>query len=558
MGWKFFLLALFLFKVVRILNKTSAWYPQGSKIKNFAYVESLKKDNNELYTEAKNLLAAAHENIKITHIKKSFEGLKQLKDRERNAEKKWFEDLGITIDWNNSDDEISELIQLFNKVLNDESIYRDSIQRIKNTIEQKNESLNLFYTTFNYSISDFLKEQTELFLKDNSRIRIDYMGEDFVSFIEQPFKDFIWNIFKNSYSSESEKEKKTYDDLLKFLEEDVRKNKFLDDIFSQYFKKEKFIDELREAREQTKNNKKAFEEVMYKRHSGKGRVKRAGGSYEVVVDALLNKAYTSLKKGLKDGKKDGFTFSVEQTGGLNEMKADNIVINLSEIDFDFSKMFNDFKDNTIRSRRIQNIEAIGQVLDKIKDKKGEMVFVSDKSYNLSGEFFKKEKGFSAEAPNLLTIKSVLGKAGANQEAITDLIYILMNSGGDGINKNNIEDAKYFLSGQIGNFLFDDVVITEELDKKASNINRIHLFNLNGIFIPLSVFLEGAYNAFYGLTEEVLADYVKINFSLSAINPNEKAREKDWKTFAYEKKKNTKMEIHFFGDFVNFIIKHIKF
>jgi len=65
---------------------------------------------------------------------------------------------------------------------------------------------------------------------------------------------------------------------------------------------------------------------------------------------------------------------------------------------------------------------------------------------------------------------------------------LRNTGNEMINTNgdNIDIVRRTLASLIGNFLFDDVVISNEL--KPANINAVHLLNLDNIYIPLSVFL----------------------------------------------------------------------
>jgi hypothetical protein len=107
-------------------------------------------------------------------------------------------------------------------------------------------------------------------------------------------------------------------------------------------------------------------------------------------------------------------------------------------------------------------------------------------------------------------------------------------------------------------MFDDVVITEELDKYNSNINRIHLFNLNGVFIPLSVFLNAAYEAFESTNKEDLKKYIKIKATLPSVTYKSDGELKidDWYKYIDEKKNNFKMEIHFFKNFVDFIKENI--
>jgi hypothetical protein len=57
---------------------------------------------------------------------------------------------------------------------------------------------------------------------------------------------------------------------------------------------------------------------------------------------------------------------------------------------------------------------------------------------------------------------VLEKANVNSELIEHLVFIAANSGNDRINGNNTEDIRRFFASAIGNFMFDDVLISQEL------------------------------------------------------------------------------------------------
>jgi hypothetical protein len=95
------------------------------------------------------------------------------------------------------------------------------------------------------------------------------------------------------------------------------------------------------------------------------------------------------------------------------------------------------------------------------------------------------KGFAAETPTLANLGGVLARAGVND--IEDLVFALANTGPGRFNSTS-DGMEKFIATKIANFLFDDVVITDALDNYSSSVNRIHVFNLGGIYVPLSVFL----------------------------------------------------------------------
>ena len=82
--------------------------------------------------------------------------------------------------------------------------------------------------------------------------------------------------------------------------------------------------------------------------------------------------------------------------------------------------------------------------------------VSDKSYNLGTDFFAKNKGFTAEQPSLQVLEKVLRRA--NESDIEDLIFVLANTGPQRF-VDGVDFIERYLAAKIGNFVFDDVVIS---------------------------------------------------------------------------------------------------
>ena len=128
-----------------------------------------------------------------------------------------------------------------------------------------------------------------------------------------------------------------------------------------------------------------------------------------------------------------------------------------------------------------------------------------------------------------------------------------------INKRNVDDAMRVIALNIADFLFDDVTITDALDTYSSNLNVIHIFNLNGILVPLSVFLEGVAHSIENNWEEIL-NYVSVSFHAKRVSyntdGNKELTEQDWVNFYQAKLSNNTVSIHFFGDFVNFIMENL--
>jgi len=53
-----------------------------------------------------------------------------------------------------------------------------------------------------------------------------------------------------------------------------------------------------------------------------------------------------------------------------------------------------------------------------------------------------------------------------------------------------------------------------------NVNAIHVFNLDNIYLPFSVFLEAAYNAMNNITDEDYHKYVDVRYTPAPFNYKE--------------------------------------
>jgi hypothetical protein len=82
--------------------------------------------------------------------------------------------------------------------------------------------------------------------------------------------------------------------------------------------------------------------------------------------------------------------------------------------------------------------------------------------------------------------------------------------------------------------------------------------LDGVYIPLSVFLRAALYAFENLPERS-NDYVNVTFNskFNYKNQTDGLQEEDWTQLYRDRINESSLDIHFFGDFVNFIKSNVK-
>lgn len=121
-----------------------------------------------------------------------------------------------------------------------------------------------------------------------------------------------------------------------------------------------------------------------------------------------------------------------------------------------------------------------------------------------------------------------------------------------INQKETQEATHYLATLIAYFLFDDIDIKNFVPTQPQ---AIHLLNLDGVYIPLSVFLEAACEAFAVSVEES-EKLVHVTFhetnEIKEYNTDNILTESDWHKFRLERLKNSSINVHFFGNFVDFI------
>ena len=206
------------------------------------------------------------------------------------------------------------------------------------------------------------------------------------------------------------------------------------------------------------------------------------------------------------------------------------------------------------ANRPQQIERMREFYKKLEGAKGDIIFVSDKNYIIDSKF--KSKGFEAQGPTKLkNLGSMLSTLHMNQDEVEGLIFFLMNCGTDMILGNSDQELLTAFATQIGHFLFDDMEISLNVPQ---GINAIHLLNLTGIYMPISVYLEAVMNSILQLeNSSELNDLVKLTYTPANATPYQPYRDyEDWKNFQVNMLQS-KVTIKFMANFAQFISQHVK-
>ena len=204
--------------------------------------------------------------------------------------------------------------------------------------------------------------------------------------------------------------------------------------------------------------------------------------------------------------------SMSRDGGTlssNMVKSDNIHLFSATVDISLDNIFQQLNDsltgNSLEKNRgiIENF--YNNYLGKIKD--GFIVFENVKNYSLGNNF----RGFSAGTSQPLSqLPSILNEIGLNIDG-DSLVNLLYNTIGGAIGEDRQsyvrDQIRLSMSGAIANFLFDDWQMIGQ-----SGDRSIHIFNLNGVLVPLSYLLISMGEAIKRV-QRAPSDYFKVTFNM---------------------------------------------
>lgn len=547
--------------------ESKGWYPVGN-YKKYAYASSLKDEDSEeaknTYNIAINLLNNAHQSLGSDEtIERSYTQLQNLVTTERSSEIAFLNKYFKT-NFNNETN-FSEILKAINEFLNNKNILEDSLSAIeaidpKNSYKNSNSKL---YQLLNDTIPQKIRDICDNFIKQKGKeLIIEGREEELMTELSNLLKKEITYLLEQYVRNNILEEDPLLESVEKTLNNGMFENEFIKQILTGYGLEPKQLLASFENRKKKWNNKKIQNLFRITKRTSQ---KKAGNVFEIFVSEVF-KQISSIKTGGQ-----GIEVTVQQTGQLNNMKADQILY-FGSVGVDLSNLTNSFKEVVSeetelgnKSVRLQNIKGLKTMLTNLDQAVDAVVEISDKNYKLTSQGFAQNSkyygGFSAGNSDLEVLENVLSQTPISQNDLENLIFVLVNSGEKTINENDVNDALKMIALNVASFLFDDVAITEGLNDHLTSLQKIHLFNLNGILVPLSIFLQAAADAF-STNQDSLKDYVKVTFSASSVSwPNSdgdtKLTEQDWIKFYNEKLKANRVAVKFFGDFVNFIKQYMK-
>lgn len=206
---------------------------------------------------------------------------------------------------------------------------------------------------------------------------------------------------------------------------------------------------------------------------------------------------------------ENLTITGMHTGQMNQMKADTLLF-VAEGPIN-PQDYLDFIDKTGENKgsvRLQNVDAMQKYLNNLESNLKHVIAISDKNYSIKADF----DGVNAqEKMTLQNAGYMLDRFGVPN--VVPLIHYLANCGADMVQGATVDsEIRTSLQSYIGYFLFDHLQI-DVGGPNTSGPNVVNMINVSGLYIPLSVYLEGLYKAIEGSLFNNPSSLVTVSISL---------------------------------------------
>lgn len=230
-----------------------------------------------------------------------------------------------------------------------------------------------------------------------------------------------------------------------------------------------------------------------------GSIRSIGGFIQEYIQAGMLGSQTTVE----GGKSKSVTFK------QNKGRADNVHLYTVNKSIDVGSLGDELNNSLTENsqRKVQkHIEKFTRdFLSKAND--NFIVYENVKNYSMSNTH-----GFSGGSSQKISMLKVFSSSQGKQtqKRVEELIFVLYNTVSGAIMDNKKvfvrEELNTILSSCIASLLFDDWI-----QKGENSNNRIHLFNLNGVYIPLSQVLKGIGKALQDRNLESIRKYFTFEY-----------------------------------------------
>ena len=243
-------------------------------------------------------------------------------------------------------------------------------------------------------------------------------------------------------------------------------------------------------------------------------------------------------------KNEDLTITGVHTGQMNQMKADTILfVGKGQINpQDYLKLTDQ---SPYESVRMQNVEAMSKYLKKLDDNLKHVIMISDKNYSITASF----GGVNAqEKMSLQHVGGMLSQFGVGQ--VVELVNYLANCGPEMVQGAVNGEIRTELQTLIGYFLFDHLQINVS-GGGSPGPNVVNMMNVSGMYIPLSVYLEGVLHGLQNALNNPTS-FVSVTISLGGQTEQKVWTAGTWGEFRESHETQTFISYRILKDIASFI------
>lgn len=259
------------------------------------------------------------------------------------------------------------------------------------------------------------------------------------------------------------------------------------------------------------------------------------------LEAIENAIYSMVASGVQGG-------GTAIHSGSKGIKADNILT----LSIDPSIVVEALESaGANRDENIKALSALGAKLSNLDD--GFIVYSSDKNYSLNANF----KGFDLGSTGT-NAANFLNNVYQADNSVSTLIGAIQQLGKGAMLEGRKAEFEKLLAQDVAYMLFDDFTT---IGTVSTGGNAIHVMNLNGIMMPMSVFLSMLADAIESVTEDEIRKLVNVTISAPPIlyptkeDQNSAYPSNPHEAWEYQKQyalEHTKITAKFLKDFKSFI------
>lgn len=228
--------------------------------------------------------------------------------------------------------------------------------------------------------------------------------------------------------------------------------------------------------------------------------------------------------------------------GETGMKADEVLLSVQgEVSLENLKAIQgaltDSKGGSNRKENIARLQRVYDILSKINSD-AFVVSISNKIRIFGGS----DNKIHAGSYNLQSFQTAAEALGINYEGIVDT---LANSGSEMVGGSSyVEGIKQEIIGQVAQHMFDDI----QIEVPSGKVRGIHLFNINGVYMSLSTYLNGVINALKNIENMGVSSFVNVSISPMGADRWPIKNPGDFEAYRTAHEMGTTININFLKDF----------